>query len=133
MLDLFGLNDTLEWLSNEFTLLNRIACSFENDYDEECLTREIKIDFFRICQEALTNIIDHAEATNVKIRIQDMDDTIQLTIKDDGKGFDMNQKKETSGLANMRSRAASINGRLTVESKPGNGTIVYLAIEKPSA
>ena len=62
MLDLFGLNDTLKWLSNEFTILNRIPCSFESEYDEERLTREVKIDFFRICQEALTNIIDHAGA-----------------------------------------------------------------------
>ena len=70
---------------------------------------------------------------DVKIRIEDVDDTIQLTIIDDGKGFDINQKKQTSGLANMRGRAASINGRLTVQSKPGNGTMICLAIEKPSS
>ncbi len=69
MLDLFGLNDTLAWLSKEFSILNGIPCDYQGKYEEESLTKEIKIDFFRICQEALTNIIDHAEATQVNINL----------------------------------------------------------------
>ena len=133
MLDHFGLNDTLKWLSDEFALLNGIPCNFESEYEEESLTREMKIDFFRICQEALTNIVEHAEATNVKIRIEEVDDNIQLIIVDDGKGFNINQKKQKSGLANMRGRAASINGRLIVQSKAGDGTMICLEVKKPSA
>ncbi len=131
MLNLFGLSDTMEWLSHEFTILNGIPCVFESDYDEEHLSKEVKIDFFRICQEALSNIIDHAEANHVTIRIEDIDNNIQLTITDDGKGFDIEQKTQTSGLNNIRGRAASINGKISIQSKPGNGTIICLLIEKP--
>ncbi len=131
MLDLFSLNDTLQWLCNEFTILNGIPCIFESDYVEESLTKEMKIDFFRICQEALTNIADHAEANNVDIRIEDSGNEIRLKITDDGNGFDVKQKRQSSsGLDNMRSRASSINGQLTVDSNPGNGTIICLIIQK---
>lgn len=131
MLGLFGLNDTLKWLINEFTILNGIHCSFETEYDEGSLTKEMKIDFFRICQEALTNITDHAEASNVKISIEDVGNKIQLSIIDNGKGFDIDQKKQTSGFSNMHGRAASINGSLIIQSEPGKGTTVCLVIEKP--
>ncbi len=130
MLDDFGLNATLEWLCNEFSILHGIPCTFEMAYDEESLTHEMKIDFFRICQEALTNVIDHANAVKVKVRIEDIGDTIQLTITDDGDGFDVAQQKQSPGLIIMRERAASINGRLTVQSKPGAGTSVGVTIAK---
>ncbi|MEO6288681.1 MAG: PAS domain S-box protein, partial [Ginsengibacter sp.] len=128
MLDLFGLNDTLAWLSKEFSILNGIPCDYQGKYEEKSLTKEIKIDFFRICQEALINITDHAEATQVNISIREVGDTIQLKIIDDGKGFDVDAQKETSGFTTMRGRAASINGRLNIQSKPGGGTIVCLTI-----
>jgi PAS domain S-box-containing protein len=130
MLDNFGLKVTLEWLCKEFSILNEIPCYFESAYDEESLTHEMKIDFFRICQESLTNIINHAQASNVKIRIEDVDDKIQLTIIDDGKGFDIDQQKQTSGLISMRERAASINGQLNIQSEIGVGTRVCVTIAK---
>ena len=130
MLDDFGLNATLEWLCKEFSILNEIPCDFESAYDEESLTNEMKIDFFRICQESLTNVISHAQAVNVKIRIEEVEDNIQLTITDDGKGFDMDQQKETPGFVSMRERAASINGQLTVQSETGGGTRVCVTVAK---
>jgi signal transduction histidine kinase len=90
----------------------------------------MRIDFFRICQEALTNVTYHAQASNVKISIEDIDNKIQLSIIDDGKGFDLNQQKETPGLINMRERATSINGQLIVNSEIGVGTKIYFIIEK---
>ncbi len=134
MLDHFGLNDTLEWLRNEFTLLNGIPCNFESLYQEECLTKEMKIDFFRICQEALINIVDHAKANNVEITIEDTGKNIQLTIADDGKGFNVTGvPRSSSGIANMKNRASSINGDLNIVSAPGHGTTISLLIEKPPA
>jgi len=131
MLDDLGLNATIEWLCNEFSLLNDIPCSFENGCDEEKLTHEVRTDLFRICQESLTNVTYHAQASSVNILIEDLSDKIQLTITDDGKGFDINQQKETPGLINMYERAASINGQLTVESVIGKGTRVFFIVDKP--
>ena len=130
ILEEFGLNAALEWLCKEFSILNNIPCSFETCYNEDNLTKEIKIDFFRICQESLSNIITHAKAKEVKIKIKDMDGKIQLTITDNGVGFNIHEKMETPGLISMRERAASINGLLTVQSELGAGTRVCISIAK---
>lgn len=130
MLEDLGLNAVFEGQCKEFSMLNGIPCEFESAYDESNLTHEVKLDFFRICQESLTNVMYHAQANKVKISIADVDDKIQLTIVDDGKGFDMDQQKQTSGLISMRQRAASINGQLIIQSEIGKGTRVGVTIAK---
>jgi len=130
MLDDLGLKDTLKWNCKEFSLLTGIPCEFISECDETDLTKEIKLDFFRICQEALTNVMYHAEAKKVMINISDVGDKISLIIKDDGKGFEILQHSKTSGLTNMRERATSINGQLTIQSEIGKGTEVCFAIRK---
>lgn len=130
MLDDLGLNETLNWLCNEFAILNGIPCLFESSYDETGLTHEIKLDFFRICQESLSNIMYHAEANTAKISIEDTGDKICLSIIDDGKGFEVVPQKQKHGLTNMRERAASINGQLTINSEMGKGTRISVTIGK---
>jgi PAS domain S-box-containing protein len=130
MLDDLGLDATLEWHCREFSVLNGIPCSFESAYDETSLAREIKLDFFRICQEALSNVMYHAMANNVKIKIEDTGDKICLTIIDDGKGFAIEHGADASGLKSMQERVASINGQLTIQSETGKGTKVQVAITK---
>jgi len=125
----FGLTETLDWLCKEFTILNNIPCEFVSDYDEQLLTDEMKLDLFRICQEALTNIIEHANAHKVLVSIKTRQDSIELNITDDGNGFDIDQEKEKVGLIIMEERAVSINGRLFVKSKAGEGTTVSVVIE----
>ncbi len=130
MLEHLGLDATLEWHCKEFSVLNGIPCHFESAYDENLLTNEIKIDLFRICQESLMNIINHAQANHVEIKIEDLGDKIQLTISDDGGGFEVVQQKKQSGLVRIRERAASIGGQSTIESEIGKGTKVRVTIEK---
>ena len=130
MLDEHGLDETLKWHCKEFALLNGIPCSFRSDYDETTLTKEIKLDFFRICQEALGNVMYHAQAGSVEVSIRDIGSSIRLAISDDGKGFDKFKQKQTAGISSMRERAASINGELNILSEPGKGTTVSIEIEK---
>jgi PAS domain S-box-containing protein len=130
MLDDLGLNATLEWYCKEFSILNGIPCHYQTAYDEADLNHEIRIDFFRICQEALANIMYHAEAGSVIISIEEIDNTIQLSIEDNGKGFDMAEQKQTPGIIRMRERAASINGTLNVETDKGMGTRICVTITK---
>lgn len=130
MLDNLGLNEALKWLCNDFTVLNNIPCAFESDYNEADLTLEIKIDFFRICQESLSNVMHHAQATSVKISVKDLENAIQLSVTDDGKGFEVKKQSKISGIANMRVRVASINGKLNIQSKLGEGTHVSVTIPK---
>lgn len=130
MLHDLGLNATLEWHCQEFSILNGIPCSFEKAYKETDLPQEIKIDFFRICQEALTNVMYHAQASNVKISIEEVDDKIKLVIADDGKGFAADQQKQATGLIRIRERVTSINGQLIIDTGVGKGTRVCVTIEK---
>jgi PAS domain S-box-containing protein len=128
MLEDLGLNETLEWLCKEFAILNGIHCVFESRYDETLLPYETQLDFFRICQEALKNIMNHAEATAVKVCIELVDNEVCLSITDDGKGFEMKETVEASGLTNMRKRAASINGQLHINTTGGKGTRICVTI-----
>ena len=131
MLHDLGLNETLKLLCKEFTHLKGIPCVYESEYDEMRLTQELKLDFFRICQEALSNVINHTQAHSVNISIKDTGDEICLSIADEGEGFDLEQQKQQPGLINMRERAASINGRLTIQRENGKGS--RLIVTAPGA
>lgn len=130
MLEDYGLNDTLKWHCKEFAILNGIPCVFESNCDESVLTHEIKLDFFRICQESLSNIMYHAQAGKVAIAIKEQSNKVTLTITNDGKGFNLKQQEKLSWLTGIRERVASINGRLSIKSESGTGTTISVTISK---
>ncbi len=130
MIEDIGLSETLKWHCKEFTILNGIPCVFEGAVDELLLSHEVKLDFFRVCQEALTNVMYHAEAKNVLVRLEENNDTFSLTISDDGKGFEIHPHQQTAGLKSMRERANFMNGQLSIQSEKGKGTIVNVIVDK---
>lgn len=132
MLHDFGLTATMQWLVKEFTRISGIPCKFTSAYEEDKLTNEIKTDFFRICQEALNNAMRHADPQKVDIHLFESAQNIMLSIMDDGKGFDLATLSATGGLNHMKERAASINGNLEIDTKPGGGTTVTVVVEKQS-
>lgn len=90
-----------------------------------------KIMIYRIVQGALMNVIRHAEAKAVEIRLNRKKDKVYLTIKDDGKGFNVQEKKKSGGgfgLALMKERAQLIGGRFSIKSASGSGTEIRLAV-----
>ena len=103
-------------------------------HDLEPTTR---IAVYRIVQEALTNVIQHANASNVNISIRFGSRWIQLIIRDDGQGFDMEELIGSTrihiGLIGMRERALSVGGNLNIESNPGKGSRVTLQIPGTAA
>ena len=85
---------------------------------------------FRITQEALTNVVKHAEANKVHVILTARERSLVLTVEDDGCGFSPTQAHGGGlGLVGMRERVASINGALDIESKRGTGT--RLTVEIP--
>ena len=120
------------WLSNEFSILNSISCDYEGNADTECISHEIKLDLFRISQEALANILYYAEATLVRIRINMQNDCICLSIYDNGPGFQMQARGESAAMREIRERVASIDGQLTIRSEPGEGTTISVCIYPPT-
>jgi signal transduction histidine kinase len=89
---------------------------------------------YRIAQEALTNVVKHASAGNVSILLEQRDSTAVLIVEDDGRGFDLEAvmhgsgRAQRLGLLGMEERASLIGGRLTIESRPGGGTAVFVEI-----
>ena len=89
---------------------------------------------FRILQEVLNNIIKHARATEISIRLYYLKDEWQLTVKDNGVGFnlaDIPAQQRGAGLHNIQKRAAIIGGSCMVESVPGSGTGINIYIPYP--
>ncbi len=130
MLDDFGLTVTLEWLCKEFSILYGINCEFEGVYNESDLSQEIKMDFFRICQDSLSGIINHDQAENVRIKIEEVDDAVHLSITDSGNGFYADKEYQLNGLVNVRERAASINAQVKVNSDPAAVKGIFIKMKK---
>jgi signal transduction histidine kinase len=103
--------------------------------DESLIESKVKVAVFRIVQEQLSNVIKHAEATNLYISIEFKDSLLKLTIRDDGKGFHPAEKKPGLGFQNMKSRVAFMNGNINIHSSPGDGcTIdVHIPVNKLAA
>ena len=90
------------------------------------------IALFRIAQEALTNVVRHAEAKAVRIQLMLKDGRLLLTIADDGKGLQRGGPAGSMGLLGMRERAAALGGSLSLTDNSPSGTIVTVDLPYPS-
>jgi PAS domain S-box-containing protein len=88
-----------------------------------------KINLYRIAQEAINNAIKHAKASSISVQLNEEDDRVQLTIEDDGRGFERTKEYDRSqhhGLDNMKERAEIMGGKLTIESDADRGTLIIV-------
>lgn len=85
-------------------------------------------DLFLIYKEAINNISKYAQAKEVDVIIAQHEQTLELTIRDNGIGFDVNTTRSSNGLHNMQARAQALNGTLTIQSTEGQGALVRLKI-----
>lgn len=129
MLEDIGLSETLEWLCKDFSMLQGITCHFKSSFEENQLSHEMKLDFFRICQDALNNVSQHAAAKMVDISLMTGANKVYLIIKDDGKGFEGEAVFKKSGLNNIYDRVASLNGQINIQSSIGKGTIIQIEVD----
>jgi signal transduction histidine kinase len=86
------------------------------------------LQFLRLMQEALTNVIKHAHATQLTVRIVPEGALITVRVEDNGRGFDVRHRGNGHGLLNMASRARRLGGRLALDSAPGRGTRLILQL-----
>lgn len=94
----------------------------------EIINNNIKMQIYRILQEALQNIDKHADAQNVILTIMRSPHSITIEIRDDGLGFEEQKAKKGFGLKNMKSRAGEIRGKIKIDSNLGNGTKINLIV-----
>lgn len=128
MLDSLGLAAALEHHVEQFQQRSGIACRLSLDRDEYDLDERTATTVFRVVQEALTNVARHAHARLAEIDLRCENDTLVVTIRDDGCGFVANTGKKTFGLLGMRERVAMIGGRLEIDSRLGEGVTITCRI-----
>ncbi len=131
-LDDLGLAAALRWYSGE--IQERTALIFDVDVSSKAinLPTTVNTSLFRIAQEALTNIVKHADAKYVWVRLFHENGSLILEVVDNGTGFDVQRTEEQGatiwGLLGMRERAALLGGIFTLISRPGGGTSVRVTI-----
>jgi signal transduction histidine kinase len=91
------------------------------------LPREISLCLYRVLQEALQNVVNHSGSRHVHVSLNVQSDTINLTVKDSGAGFDPQEamRGRGLGLTSMKERLKVVGGHLSIHSQPGHGTIVH--------
>jgi signal transduction histidine kinase len=124
-LDDFGLVPAIERLVGTVAEQSGLTVDFQAGLADERLPTEAETALYRIAQEALTNVLKHAQATHVTVLLGRTDRTVRLVVQDDGRGFDPAEGRDGGvGLVGMRERLALVAGRLTVESTEGAGTML---------
>lgn len=131
LLDDLGIAATFSWFCRRFeTIYSGIQVILEMSIPEDELSDFLKVVIFRIAQEAMNNIGKHAGATLVHLQLRKLDGTVELTIKDNGAGFDREgldagePLKKGLGLASMKERAEFSGGSFSLESTMGQGTLI---------
>jgi signal transduction histidine kinase len=132
MLDVLGLGAAIEWQAAEFEKRTGIRCTVEIDPHDIELDEARTIALFRICQEALTNVLKHAKATEVYTRLMENDGIVMLDISDNGVGITENQlaKQGSFGLMGMKERVYPFAGTVTIIGKSGHGTTLTIKFPK---
>ena len=128
-LDDFGLEAALERLTAGFAEQTGLKVELESRLQDDRLPEEVETVLYRIVQEALTNIVKHAQASRVSIVITQKPGAVGAVIEDDGRGFDPDQSVDGGiGLIGMRERVALLDGSMTIEAAPGKGTTLVIEV-----
>jgi signal transduction histidine kinase len=132
MLDDLGLVPALEWQAREVSKRGGVWVQVEAGPVPDDLPEEHKTCIYRVVQEALHNIVQHARARSVKVTVRQEQEQLRLTIQDDGAGFHAEREKGM-GLLGMQERVSHLGGVFEVRSKPGEGTAVDVTLPLPAA
>ncbi|MEK8029763.1 ATP-binding protein [Ideonella sp. DXS29W] len=131
-LDALGLVAALQAQCEAWEERSGVSCTFHHEGVPSSLGESVDIAIYRTVQEGLTNVMRHARASQVRIRlVRPSPDALQLIIHDDGRGMDVTAATRGLGLLGARERAAAVGGRLDVTSRLGQG--VRLALHVPLA
>lgn len=130
MLDDLGLAAAIEWQAEDFQKRTGIDCEVSLSTEETLLNRDQSTTMFRIFQETLTNVIRHARATKVTVRLEEQNGSIVLEVTDNGRGITEAEIRDAKsfGLIGMRERVEFIDGEVTIIGSPGKGTRITVTL-----
>ncbi len=125
-----GIASAIDWQARRFEERTGIACLVEVPECPPQLSNAKAIGLFRILQEALTNVMRHANAQTVSLRLERQGDVLCLSVSDDGQGFAVQPGRHgpSFGLVGMQERAQMLGGTLLLESQPGEGTSIHVSV-----
>jgi two-component system sensor kinase len=136
MLDHLGLIPSVEYLAKQISKRTGIQIKVAAGLNER-LSPLLELSLFRAVQEAFNNVVRHAQAKTVEVRIMQDEELIQCAIQDDGAGFNpiaawqrQKQKGQGLGLAGMRERIEGIGGIFQILSAPGEGTKLFISVSR---
>ena len=134
LLDSMGLGAAIDWYVNHTCQRGNLKCELSVNPADIQLPSPISIALFRVLQEALTNILRHAKATNAWITLEQKKGGLTFVIRDDGIGLsrESEQKKLAHGILGMRQRITSLGGQFQIGSEPGTGTTIRISVPLPS-
>lgn len=136
LLDEIGWEPALAWLCDSFSQRTGLPITYRHEGGSDRLDAEIELTAYRVVQEALTNIVRHADAQEAKIYASLSDQELKISIGDDGHGFDVSQLKRSEnphvglGLLDMQERVSVAGGELQIRSAPGEGTTITVSLPK---
>jgi len=130
ILDDLGLMEAIEWQTQQFQARTGIQCRCDCSLQSIPLGDQESTAVFRIVQEALTNILRHAQATEVRVAMHEEDGTFELTVIDNGSGITTGEKlsRNSLGLLGMQERAHLIGGNVEIAGRPGMGTTLHIRV-----
>jgi signal transduction histidine kinase len=130
VLDVLGLRAGIEWQLEEFQARTGIATELLAPETLGDVSDDVSIALFRILQESLTNVMRHAAATMVTVRVERERDAMVMEVMDNGRGFEQPDRAYpiSLGLLGMRERATTLGGLTTVTSTVGRGTTVHVTL-----
>ncbi|MBA2612753.1 MAG: sensor histidine kinase [Bacteroidetes bacterium] len=127
----FGLNTALKDFCESINKNSSLQLTYQSyDFKDEDVSQNKISTIYRIIQELVNNIIKHAEAKTALVQFVKTNDTLSITVEDDGKGFEIVILRNNSGIGylNLYSRVAYINGKIDIQTAPGKGTSVNIEI-----
>ena len=107
-----------------------VACRVQapNSFPDQVVSGEVRHHLFLAVKEALNNAVRHGGANEIGFRVRVLEDRLEISISDNGSGFDPSGRSNGNGLSNLRNRLKNLNGRCELDSAPGAGTTVCLQL-----
>jgi len=129
-LDDLGLSLAVRTMAEDIAVRAKLALNLSIADELPSLSPDVEQCIYRVAQEAVTNVAKHAKAKTLTVNLESTEEKVTLTVHDDGVGFDLDKKDKANdyGLEGMQERAQLVGGKLTVTSKPDEGTTVKLVV-----
>jgi signal transduction histidine kinase len=130
LLEYYGLGAALQSYCSEFTTLTGLEVSFCAKGPLERLPAPAALSLYRIAQEALQNVLKHAQVSKAQIELEGSEECVSLTVSDEGVGIDAAGASSHQGLGmvSIKERARLVNGTVTIESSPNHGTTLRTVV-----